>query len=182
MNGRTSTAAIGLAAALIFGGAACSGGDAAEKLTEKAIEDAGGGDVDIDSEDGTVKYTDKDGNETEMNIDGAGASLPKDWPADLAPPESVTLLTSNTSTVDGSKSMTVLGEAEGTVEDLLPAIKSQLEDGGWEITQDSSSTVGTGSYAGLTAEKGDQEVTVAIAGDPTSETKVTITMSITSKA
>lgn len=182
MSARTKAAAITMAAALILLGSACSSSDAAEKLTEKAIEDASGGDVDVDSEDGTVKYTDENGNETEMNIDGEGASLPEDWPSELDPPDSVTLITSNTSTTGGQTSMTVLGEAEGTIEDFAAGIKTQLEDGGYEITQDTSSSSTGGGYAGMSATKGDQEVTVALADDPVSDGGITITMTVTTKA
>lgn len=181
MTGRTKVAAIGLAFGLVFTGAACSSSDAAEKLTEKAIEDAGGGDVDIDSEDGTVKYTDQNGNETEMNIDGDGASLPKGWPADLAPPDSVKLISSSSSTTGGEELMTVLGEAPATVDELLPAVKEQVTGAGFEITQDTSTEVTGGDYAGLTATKGDQTLAVSMAGDPTAD-KTTITMTITTKA
>ena len=178
MSGRTRFAAIGMAVALILLGSACSSSDAADKLTEKAIENSGGGDVDIDSEDGTVKYTDEDGNETEMNIDGEGASLPKGWPSDLAPPDSVTLLSSSTSTTGGTKTMTVLGEAEASIDDLVPAIKEQVTAAGFEITQDTSSDLTGGGYAGLTATKGDQELVVAVASDATGSDKVTVTMTI----
>jgi len=182
MNGRIKVAAIGLAVGLVFVGSGCSGSDAAEKLSEKAIEQSGGGDVDIDSEDGTVKYTDEDGNETEMNIDGEGASLPDDWPAALDPPDSVKLITSNTSTNGGDQVMTVLGEASGTIDDFQAAIKSQVTDAGYEVTQDTSSDVTGGGYAGMTATKGNETVVVAIASDPTRKGTVTITMTITSKA
>ncbi len=182
MNGRIKTAAISLAMGLVFVSSACSSSDAADKLTEKAIEKSGGGNVDIDSKDGTVKYTDKDGNQTEMNIDGDGASLPKDWPADLAPPDSVKIVTSNTSTTGGDQTMTVLGEASGTIEDFQAAITSQVTDAGYKVTQNTSSDVTGGGYAGMTATKGTDTLVVAIASDPTSDGKVTITMTITSKA
>lgn len=182
MQAGTRLAAVGMAFTLVFLGAACSSSDAADKLTEKAIEDASGGDVDVDSKDGTVKYTDEDGNETEMNIDGEGASLPKDWPADLAPPDSVKLITSSTSTTGGTTTMTVLGEAEASLDDLVPAIKEQVTGAGYEITQDTSSDVTGGGYAGMTATKGDAELTVAVASDTTSKGKTTITMTLSSKA
>ena len=182
MSGRIKIGAALVAVSLAFIPTGCGGSDAAEKLTEKAIEQGGGGDVDINSEDGTVKYTDENGNETEMNVDGEGASLPKDWPADLAPPDSVTLITSNTSTSGDEKTMTVLGQADGTVSDYVTAIKGQLEDAGYEITQDSTTAVDDGSYAGLTATKGDQEVTVTIASDASSSAKVSLTMTISGPA
>jgi hypothetical protein len=181
MSGRMKAAAIGLAVGLVLVGSACSSSDAADKLTEKAIEKSGGGDVDIDSKDGTVKYTDKNGNETEMNIDGDGASLPDDWPSDLAPPDSVKLITSNTSTSGGDQVMTVLGEASGSIDDYQSAIEGQVTDAGYEVTQSTSKDVTGGGYAGMTATKGDQTLVVAIAGDPARKDSVTITMTITTK-
>ncbi len=182
MIGRTKLVAVGLAFGLVFAGAACSTSDAAEKLTEKAIENQSGGDVDIDSEDGTVKYTDENGNETEMNVDGSGASLPEDWPADLAPPDSVTLISTGTTTVDGVKTMTVLGEADASVADLGEGVKTQITDAGFDITQDTTSEVTGGGYVGLTATKGDQELTVAIASGSTDDSKATVTMTLADKS
>ena len=176
MNGRTKVAAIALAAGLVLVGSACSSSEAAKKLTEKAIEKQSGGDVDINSKDGTVKYTDKDGNETEMNIDGEGASLPKGWPDDLAPPDSIKLVTSTTSTAGSKTSMTVLGETETSIDDLVPAIKQQVEDAGFKVTQDATGGVAGTGYAGLTAAKGEDALVVAIASDPTQAGKVTVTM------
>jgi len=116
-----------------------------------------------------------------MNVDGEGASLPRGWPSDLAPPDSVKLITSSTSTVGDTKTMTVLGESEGSIDDLVPAIKEQVEGAGFEISQDTSSDVTGGGYAGLTAKKGGDELVVAVAADPSSDGKVTITMTISSK-
>ncbi|WP_421120115.1 hypothetical protein ACE2AJ_01840 [Aquihabitans daechungensis] len=185
MSRRTKTAAIGMVVGLALAVAACGGSEAADKLTEEAIEQSGGGDVDIDSEDGTVKYTDEDGNETEMNIDGEGASLPDGWPSELAPPDSVKLITSNTtndSTAGGDQVMTILGEASGTSDEFQAAIKEQVTDAGFDVAQDTASDVTGGGYAGLTAKKGEDTLVVAIASDPTREGTVTITMTLTSKA
>ncbi|HWJ64066.1 MAG TPA: hypothetical protein VNS19_19005 [Acidimicrobiales bacterium] len=179
MRVRTKVAAIGLALGLVLVGSACGSSDAADKPAKGGTEAGGkGGDVDIDAKDGTVKYTDEDGNETEMNVDGEGASLPKGWPEDLTPPDSITLITSTTSTSGGKKTMTVLGEAEASIDELVPAIKAQITDAGYEIAQDTTSEMTGGDYAGLSATKGDQDLMVAVAADPTDDAKVTITMTV----
>jgi len=179
MQARTRAAALAMACTLVLLGA-CSSSDAADKPADEATEQTSGGDVDVNAKDGTVKYTDEDGNQTEMNIDGSGASLPKGWPADLAPPDSVTIITSRTST-DG-KEVTILGEAESSIDDLAAPIRDQVTGAGYTITQDTSSDVSGGGYAGMTAAKGDAELTVAISSDTTSKGKVTITMTLTSKS
>jgi hypothetical protein len=178
MRGRTKAAAIGVASALALVGAGCGSSDAADKPPKKPPA----GDVDIDSKDGTVKYTDEHGNETEMNLDGSGASVPKGWPSALDPPDSVTILSSGTTTRGGEKTMTVLGQADGSIAQLGPAVRDQVTAAGFDITQDTSSDVTGGGYIGMSATKGDDELVVALAADTTSKGKVTITMTLTSKA
>ncbi|MCU1369199.1 MAG: hypothetical protein JWO77_393 [Ilumatobacteraceae bacterium] len=180
MRTRTTLAAVGIALGLVLASTACGSSDASSKPTTTTSAKGNGGDVDIDG-DGTVKYTDEDGNETELDLDGSGASLPEDWPGDLAPPASVKLVTSTTATVDGDTTMTVLGEAQGTVADLVPSIKDQVEAGGFEITQDATGDASGSGYAGMTATKGGDELVVAIATDPSTKGKVTLTMTLTSK-
>ena len=179
MSARTKVGAIALAAALALAGVACGSSDAADAPTKSDGGSSGKGDVAVDPDDGTVKYTDEDGNETEMNIDGEGASLPDGWPEDLAPPSSVTLVTASTTTVDGKEAMTVLGESDATVDDLAPVLRAQLEDAGYEITQDTDSAATGGGYAGMSARMDGRDVTVAIAEDPTGDGGVTLTMTIT---
>jgi hypothetical protein len=180
MTRRTTAAAIGVAAALLLGASGCGGSDAATPSTTKP-PNQGSGAVDIDSKDGTVKYTDEDGNETEMNIDGAGASLPDGWPKDLALPKSVKLVTSTTSGTGGKEVLTVLGEASGTIDEYYAAAKARVTDAGFEVTQETGSDVTDGTYAGLSAAKGDQTLVVGITSDPTRKDAITISMTVTSK-
>jgi hypothetical protein len=182
MSKQAKLVATAMVAALAMGGVACGGGDdAADKIAEEIVEGQGGGDVDIDTDDGTVKYTDEEGNESEIDVSGDGASLPDDWPEALDPPDSVKIITASTTTVDGRVSMTVLGEAEGTIDDFLDGITQQVEAAGFEITQNTSTEVNSGGYAGLTGESADQDLVVAIAEDTTGEGKVTITMTLAAK-
>ena len=181
MSGYRKLAAIGVAAiagAVVLAG--CGSKSVEDKIAEKAIEHESGGDVDLNSKDASIKYTDKDGNQTELNT-GGGASIPDGWPKALDPPKSVKIITSSTTKVDGKTAMTVLGEAEGTIEDLVPAIKQQVTDAGFEITQDSSTNVSGGGYAGLSASNDEADLGVAVAQDATDSGKVTITMTITEK-
>jgi hypothetical protein len=172
--------AVVLAAGLVLVVPACGGSDDGGAATTTTADRPAGGDVDIDAKDGTVKYKDEDGNETEMALDGQGAELPDDWPSGLAPPDSVTIITSNTSTIDGDKTMTVLGEAQGSIDDLQQAIKAQVADAGFDVSQDTPTDLTGGAYAGMTATKGDDTLVVAIARDPSSDDKVTLTMTLTS--
>ena len=159
-------AALSVASSLVLvGTAACSGDDVADNIAEKAIEQSGGGDIEIDSEDGKVTYTDEEGNESEIDVSGAGsAELPDGFPEDLAPPDSVRIISSSTNTVNGVQSMFVLAEADGTVDELFEGIKSQLGDAGYEIVSETNSSTSDGGYSGIVAE-GDYDVNVSISGD-----------------
>lgn len=159
-----------LATALLLLGVGCSGSDVAENLTEKAIEESTGNqDVDIDA-DGNVKVTDEDGNTTEF---GTSAELPEEWPADLAPPESVTILASNTTTTDGKQEMFVTAESSDSVADLYEGLKAQLTEAGYEITSDTVSDTGDGgSYASLTADGDEYTASVSLASDGSGATSV----------
>ena len=159
-----------LAALLVVAGVGCSGSDAAEKLTEKAIEEASGSqDVDIDA-DGNVKVTDEDGNTTEF---GTSAELPEEWPSDLAPPDSVNILASNTTTTDGKQELYVTAESSDSVADLYDGLKAQLTEAGYEITSDTVSDTGDGgSYASLSAEGAEFTASVSLASDGSGTTSV----------
>ena len=179
MRASEKAAAIVVVIGLLLVGTACGGGsDAADGPTTTA-SGAGGGDVDVDAKDGTVKYTDESGNETEKNLDGSGAALPKGWPSALAPIDAVTIVTSNTSTIDGEEVLTVLGETTGSIGTLQAGIERQIDDAGYDLVQTTSADMTGGGYAGMTATKGDKTLVVAIARDPSAEEKVTLTMTLT---
>lgn len=58
----------------------------AEKAAEKAIEGASGGDVDLDSEGGTIKIEGEDGEGMELNV-GEDVEVPGSFPSDLPLPD-----------------------------------------------------------------------------------------------
>ncbi len=106
---------------------------AADKITEKALEKSSGGKVDVDSKDGTVKLTDKDGNTSSY---GTGTELPKGWPDEsLNPPKSVTILASSITSTDGQKVLFVTAESSASAT-LYEGLKAQFEDAGYEITNE----------------------------------------------
>lgn len=171
VNTRRTLIGLGLAISLVFVASGC--GQAAEKLTEKAIEKSAGGDVDVNSDDGSVKFTDEEGNVSEFGT----ADLPKDWPSELAPGDNVTLISSSTQTVDGEVTMFLLGELEGDVDSVYAGVKSQITDAGYKISGDSTISGATGGYAAVTAANGTNMVTATVtSGD--GEDKVALSMSI----
>lgn len=179
MSGTRKLAGATLVAALVVAGAGC--GKAAEKVSEKAAEkaaeQAAGGNVDINSDDGSVKITDDQGNVTEIG----GASLPDGWPDELKPPDSVKIVSASTNTIDGKKSLFALGEADGSMEDYYQGVKTQLTDAGYDIQSDTMTSATDGGYAGVSATNGTYDVTVSITtGD--SADKTNISFSVTESA
>lgn len=178
MSVQRKLAGITLAAALVFAGAGC-GDDAAEKITEKALEKSSGGKVDVDSKDGTVKLTDKDGNTSSY---GTGTELPKGWPDELKPPKSITILASSTSTTNGKKQLFVTAESSATVTELSEGLKAQFEDAGYEITNESNLSSTDGGYASIEAKGPKYTASVSLAGDSSSKGKTTVLFNVTPNA
>lgn len=177
MSVQRKLAGITLAAALVFAGAGC-GDDAAEKITEKALEKSSGGKVDVDSEDGTVKLTDKDGNTSSY---GTGTDLPEGWPDELKPPKTINILASSTSTTDGKKQLFVTAESTTDLATLAKGLKAQFEDAGYEITNESNLSSADG-YASLEAKGPKYTASVSLAGDASEKGKTTILFNVTPNA
>ena len=146
-----------------------SDGEAPELASE---EPAGGRDVDVDA-DGNVTVTDEDGSTTEF---GTGAELPDGWPADLAPPGSVDILTTSSGSTDGRTTLLLTAESEGAVGDLYASFKAQLEGAGYTITGDSS---GEG-YASLTADGNGFQANVSLVAEVSGAGKTSIVFSLES--
>ncbi len=179
MSGHRKLAGITLAAFLVVGASGCGGdgGDKlADKLAEKAAEEAGGGNVDINSEDGKVTFEDDNGNSFEMG----SAELPDGWPVDLAPPDSVTIVSASTNTLNGQKSQNVTGVTDGTVAELASALKDQVTNAGYEVTNENQFSGTDGDFATMTASDGATNLIVTISqGDlEGDDSKVTISFSL----
>jgi hypothetical protein len=171
---KASVAGLAVVAALLLG--ACGGGssDTGDAAKEKDPNASTKGSVALDTKDGTVKYDDGKGNQTEMNIDGSGASLPDGWPSELAPPESITITTSSSSK---DKGLTVIGETTQGTAEVAAAIKSKAEAAGYEVAQETSTDVTGDAYSGFTATKGEQELTVGVSTFSGSD-KTTLSMTL----
>ncbi len=95
---------------------------AAEKITEKAIEGAAGGDADVDLGDDGLTVTDKDGNKASF-----GTHLPDDFPVDDVPLLEGKVVTA--ASVDGS--FTVMLEVEGSPDEVQDRALAKLTDAGY---------------------------------------------------
>lgn len=114
----------------VFSLTACS--QAAEKITEKIIEDNASGDVDVDLDDGSVNITDDDGNQFSA---GDSIDLPDNWPSDIP------TFDGNLTTVSIDKnggSVLASWTTDASLSDAYDSYSSALEAAGFTLTSDTT--------------------------------------------
>ena len=193
---RAATALI--AAALLAGTTACGAAadkvseKAGEKIAEKAIEDQTGGNADVDISDGGVKVSDGEGGSYEVDADGnvsgssgdgsyemgEGTKLPDGWPKDLEPPSGAKLV----SAITTGDTMSVVANVDGPIRDVYEAVKGQLTDAGYDLSNDSYTSAGGGDFAALSGKGDDYEAVVTLTTDTSGGSGTVVTMSLTKVA
>lgn len=110
---------------------------AAEKLTEKIIENATGEEVDLEiNEDGEAsKMTIKGQDGEEITISNNEKEIPAEFPKDLFVPKGEIETSGAISGADGLM-ITLTMIAEGTFDEVKTKIKEELKSAGWESTSD----------------------------------------------
>jgi uncharacterized lipoprotein len=177
MQALRKVAPLVLAASLALTAAACSSSDDGADPARTSTTAGGKVDVDVSSDNPSVEYTDPDGNTSQY---GDGADLPEGWPAALAPPGTVTLVSSSTSSADGETKLFVTGESTAAFDQLYTGVKSQLEAAGFTITNDigPGTEGGTPGFAGVEAASDAFAASISISED-TGTKKVTILYTLT---
>ena len=174
MHASRKLAGVALALAVLMGTASCSGGGSDAAATTSTTKPAGKVKVNTDDADNpTVEYTDKNGTKTEF-----GASLPQGWPSALAPPKSISIVSSSTSQADGKTQLFVTGTSTESYDAVHQGIKDQLTAAGLKITSDLS-TDGD-QFAGVEAKGQGISASVTISADPDTK-KVTVLYTVTPK-
>jgi hypothetical protein len=166
-----ATATVLIAATAL--GTACGNDDAiGEKLAEKAVEQSGGGDVDVDVDGDDVTISSKDGKESIST----SSELPEDWPEELALPDGAKVLgTTNLSGAEGGQVVVNAG-VDATPAEVLEHFEGQLD--GWKQTASGDFGDGASSLATATWEQGDQTVTLsATGGEDTADTTFVVGLS-----
>lgn len=164
---------IALAVALIVGSglAACSNpvDEAAERLTEQALESAGGGEVDVDINDETVTMRDEEGNEFSA---GQGASIPDGWPGEVPLFDGGDLMFA---TVQAEGTASALWETSDSVESAMQAYDAALTGAGFTVDQQASmagteirSYTGKGLLVSVTVAEAEDltDISVAVMPEP----------------
>ncbi len=163
-----------VAAVLITTGCGAIADKAAEKATDEAVEQIaeanGGGDVDIDTDDGTFSIQTDDGSMTvddegNMVIESdegtmtfeSGQELPEDFP-DVPLPSGLTIeSTSRMDSGDGTVAYSVTGKVDGDPAEVFDTVIGDLEAVGYESTFRSDATT-DGAFSGTALmSKGDTD-------------------------
>jgi len=137
----------------------------AEKATEKAIEDSGGGNVDVDIDDQTVEITDQN---TNISASYGKNELPEDWPSDAPTYEGDIIAT----TTQNDTFFQTSWQTDKSADDVYDYYQEELVDQGWTV----DSTMSVNQFKSLSATKGNW--TLALTVTPDEEEDVT-TYSVT---
>ena len=146
-----------------------------ERTAERMLEQATGGDYDIDVDrDGSMQITGNDGEK--MNITaGNGTSLPDDWP-DTIPvfPDAKIEYAASIAGEDGALNHTVTYSTSRSATDVTEFYKEQLPANGWAI----EATMATGEGSMITATNDTEEGVVMYVGESDGVTTVNISTQI----
>lgn len=126
---RSTRTLLGLAAACtLLLASGCSAEDVADRVAEKAIENAAGGeaDVDLDVDSGEFKV------ETDEGSFSSGGSLPDDFPVDQVPLIDGDVIQAVSTQQAGASGFVVLVMVDAGVEDALAEAEQRLLDAGYE--------------------------------------------------
>jgi len=161
MGLKKTTAAL-LAAGALAAGLGLSGcGQIAESATEKLIEQAAGGSVDVNIEGDGVTV---EGSEGAMSI-GGSVDLPDNWPSEVPTYGDGTLVLVSVDAASGSA--TAMWNTDQSVDDAASAVKSMVEGAGYSVDSESKMTDvsilgATGNGYRLDISVGGQEGSTAI--------------------
>lgn len=156
---RVNKATTSLALTLVLVTTGCgsdepSGGDlATSTLSENSATDVGDA---VDDGGSTASEDDA--------VPNATATLPDDFPAELAPPAGATYRTTLTGEQGGRKDWFVVAAIEGDVGDVTADLVSQLESGGFEITSQEEGGIPGGAQS-VTLQAESDALTVGISVD-----------------
>lgn len=161
-NNKTTLIII-IVAILILLGIISSRFMSSERMIERAIEDATGGEANVDiSRNGeTMTFTGGDG-ETITFSEGGNVQLPGSWPNDVPVMDGAMVSYSGTSNPStGESGAFVMFTTERSVEDVSAYYQNELAKSGWTI----EGTMNAGGYSVFSATKGERSVGVSIGGD-----------------
>ena len=127
-----------------------------QTAAEKAVEQVTG--VQVDEEGDSVTVETEEGKAT---VGGEGTDIPSDWPSDVPIYPDTTVVSTVDYEVSGAKNMGVTLDSTDDAKTINDWYVDEVEKNGWKVTAKASTN---GSYV-ISATKGDQQLSVAIAAD-----------------
>jgi hypothetical protein len=154
-----------LAGSLLLGAAACSDGDddAKKDPADAAVDEAEvTQEVTVDA-DGNVTVTDSEGNVDEFQT---STEVPDGWPEGLEPPESVTIISSNTTEEGKVTSLFITATSDTPIPELVEQIRGQLTAAGFLVLAETvNETESGGTSANLSAQQGQTGFSLSMASE-----------------
>jgi hypothetical protein len=147
-----------------------------EKIAEKAIEKAAGGNVDLNLNKDGVTVKDKEGGQTQI---GENAKLPDGWPSSecaVYPDLKLSMSTKTKNSDSGKNEFSILGEVtKGSIKDVYNWYKDKYGSG-WETITDQYTESNDGDIAFLNFKNDKYEVGIMIgkSGDTASLTMTVV--------
>ena len=145
-----------------------------ERMIERAIERETGGRVDIDTDGGGTMTFEGDNGEQFSVTAGEQASLPDNWPSEVAIMDDATITYAGSMMGASGGGLTTVFTSRAAKAEVVDFYRRTLADAGYTIAE----VMDFGDSAMVTATRGESDsvgVTVASEGD---ETTVTITVGI----
>ena len=160
---------IAAAAAVSLGLTAC--GSAEEAVTERILEEAGGGSVDVeigeDGEDGEIASIETEDGSLDIEV---GGDLPAEWPSDVPAFEDGTLTSNQVYTGDGKVTVSLSYSSDRSAAEIVEAMTPRYEGAGFVVNSSGSMGDATQSFVTMAAVRGDTTVSISAAsGEDTTE-------------
>jgi hypothetical protein len=108
----------------------------------------------------------------------AGATVPADWPAELALPAKTTVIES---TKPSATSTSVVARIDGDAKDVFDALKNQLTEAKYEIVGSTFTPSDKGGFGSISAKGTTLTVAIAFGPDPTGKTSL-VTINLAQRA
>lgn len=149
-----------------FAVSAC--GAAQEAVSERLVEQAAGGDVDIElDDDGQVASIQTEDGSLDMSV---GGDLPSEWPADVPLFDGGTLTSSQVAVSNGQTIVSLTYDTDRAADDAVDSLQAVYEAAGFTTTATSDMGDDTGRLVGYVGDRDGTTVSVTAtsgADDPT---------------
>lgn len=159
---RTSVLAVALAATVTLAGCGAVAEQVAEKAVEKGIEAEGGGNVDLDLDNGNVSVQSSDGSFS-MDMEG---DVPEEFPADVPLPDDAEVVMSMDFDDGSEVGFNLTLESSDDVATIADQVESGLTGNGYDLTNTGQMTSGEDQTRSIQFEGPEWSGNIIVSGTP----------------